>query len=136
MRLLADVHISPMTVRHLNELGHDVVRVGEIMRSNAADREIVERAADDGRVVLTQDLDFSEIIALSGAQGPSLITLRLSDSRVGNVNRVLSTVLVQLESEISSGIVATVEDNRGWGEGRLATPAGGSGCGRAGRRCR
>ncbi len=112
MRLLADVHISPMTVRHLNELGHDVVRVGEIMRSNAADREIVERAADDGRVVLTQDLDFSNIIALSGAQGPSLITLRLSDSRVGNVNRVLPTVLVQLESEISSGIVATVEDNR------------------------
>jgi predicted nuclease of predicted toxin-antitoxin system len=112
MRLLADMHISPATVQHLIQLGHDVVRVSAVMANNAADREIVDWAVAHDRAVLTQDLDFSDIIALSGAQRPSLITLRLSDSRVRNVNRVLTTVLVQLESEINSGIVATVEDNR------------------------
>ncbi len=30
MRLLADLHISPLTVDLLKSLGHDVVRVSEI----------------------------------------------------------------------------------------------------------
>ena len=70
-------------------------------------------AARNDRVVLTQDLDFSDIIALSGATRPSLITLRLSDSRVENVNRVLESVLPhRLEDCIEAGIVVTVEDDR------------------------
>ena len=97
MRLLADMHISPATVQHLIQLGHDVVRVSAVMANNAADREIVDWAVAHDRAVLTQDLDFSDIIALSGAQRPSLITLRLSDSRVRNVNRVLRTCLRSLK---------------------------------------
>jgi len=30
MRLLADIHISPRTVRFLRSVGHDVVRVDEV----------------------------------------------------------------------------------------------------------
>ena len=112
MRILADVHISPSTVQRLNQLGHDAIRVNTIMPHNAADRAIVAQAAADDRVVLTQDLDFSDIIALSGATRPSLITLRLSDSRVENVNRVLESVLPDLEDTVASGIAATVGDNQ------------------------
>ena len=106
------MHISPATVQHLIELGHDVVRVSAVMPNNAADREIVDWAVAHERAVLTQDLDFSDIVALSGAGRPSLITLRLSDSRVDNVNRVLSSVLFRLESQVSNGIAVTVEDSR------------------------
>ena len=112
MRILADVHISPRTVQRLNELGHDAIRANTIMAHNAADRTIVAQAVADERVVLTQDLDFSDIIALSGATQPSLITLRLSDSRVENVNRVLESVLPDLETVVAIGIAATVEDIR------------------------
>ena len=112
MRIIADVHISPSTVRSLNELGHDVIRVNAVLPNNTADREIVNWAAANDRVVLTQDLDFSDIIALSGADKPSLITLRLSDSRVDNVNGILQSVLPELEREVVNGMIATVEDNR------------------------
>ena len=112
MRILADVHISPGTVQRLNELGHDAIRANSILPDNAPDREIVARADSDGRVVLTQDLDFSNIIALSGATQPSLITLRLTDARVDNVNRILAAVLPKLEGLVPSGIIATVEDGR------------------------
>jgi predicted nuclease of predicted toxin-antitoxin system len=112
MRLLADIHISPRTVQHLNELGHDVIRVGTIMPGTASDLEIVNQAEADDRAVLTQDLDFSDIIALSGAAQPSLITLRLSDSRVDNVNLILQSVLPELEADVSKGVIATVEDTR------------------------
>ena len=112
MRILADMHISPNTVQHLMTTGHDAIRVDAVMPNTATDREIVEWAGQNDRVVLTQDLDFSDIIALSGAIRPSLITLRLSDSRVENVNRVLESVLPQIEDCIEAGIVVTVEDDR------------------------
>ena len=65
MRLLADMHISPRTVEFLRTHGHDVVRVNEILPPQATDEEIVARADEDGRIVLTQDLDFSAIIAVA-----------------------------------------------------------------------
>ena len=111
MRLLADVHISPRTVRFLNDLGHDVIRSDSVMPATASDEEIVDRALKDQRAVLTQDLDFSDIVALSGRSAPSLISLRLSDSRVENVNRVLESALSLLEDQVAEGVIATVEEN-------------------------
>ena len=112
MRIIADVHISPSTVHRLNELGHDAVRVNAVMSSRATDQAIAAWARENSRVVLTQDLDFSDIIALSGVSQPSVVTLRLSDSKVDNVNRVLESVLPELESCAPSGFIATVEDGR------------------------
>jgi predicted nuclease of predicted toxin-antitoxin system len=97
MRLLADVHISHTTVQYLNRLGHDAIRATSVLPAAAPDDDIVAKAIELGRAVLTQDLDFSDIVALSGKAEPSLITLRLSDSRVENVNRVLGSVLPTLE---------------------------------------
>jgi predicted nuclease of predicted toxin-antitoxin system len=79
MKLLADLHISPRTVAFLRTLGHEVVRVDAILPKTASDEEIVAAARDSGCSVLTQDLDFSAIVALSGARTPSLITLRLAE---------------------------------------------------------
>jgi len=112
MRLLADMHISPRTVDFLVSLGHDVVRVNSLLPSNAADADVVAVAVVQRRVVLTQDLDFSAIIALSGRRDASLITLRLSSSRVEYVNAVLQRVLSELAGEVLEGALITVEDQR------------------------
>jgi len=87
MKILADLHISPKTVLFLRNIGHDAVRVNEIMSPTSTDKEIVETAINSNRVILTQDLDFSEIIALSGKSQPSLISLRLSSSRIEYAGR-------------------------------------------------
>lgn len=110
MRLLADLHISPRTVAFLCTLGHEVVRVDAILPKTASDEEIVAAARDSGRSVLTQDLDFSAIVALSGARTPSLITLRLASSRVEHVNEVLARVLPQIEEDLVRGAAVTVEE--------------------------
>ncbi len=112
MRILADVHIRPATVHHLNGLGHDVIRSSDILPEEAPDQEIIERAVAIGRVILTEDLDFTDIIALSGATQPSLITLRLTDASADYVNRILEYVLPGLEELVTTGIIATVEDER------------------------
>ena len=111
MRLLADLHISPKTVEFLRSLAHDVVRVHEVLSVKATDDEIVVKAREEGRAILTQDLDFSAIIALSHRPDPSLITLRLASSRTDYVNRLLARILPSLEEDVQAGVMVTVEDN-------------------------
>ena len=81
MRLLADLHIAPRTVEYLKSLGHDVVRVSQVLLPTSPDHEIIAYAARDRRAILTQDLDFSAEIAVSGQAYPSVVLLRLSAPR-------------------------------------------------------
>lgn len=111
MKLLADVHISPLTVTFLKSLGHDVLRVSEVMSSSSTDHAIVACARQQGRSVLTQDLDFSAIVALSAATAPSVLTLRLSSSRIEHVNARLTAVLAAVEATLLDGALVTVEDS-------------------------
>lgn len=111
MRLLADMHIAPRTVEHLRGLGHDVVRVDNVLEPTASDQEIVAWAAANGRCVLTQDLDLTTIVALSGATAPSVVTLRLRSSRVEVVNGALERVLGEIEASVGAGALVTVEED-------------------------
>jgi predicted nuclease of predicted toxin-antitoxin system len=106
------MHIAPRTVVFLRSLGHDVVRVSDVLSARASDETIVAQADQERRVVLTQDLDFSAIIALRGKTSPSLISLRLSSSRVEHVNSVLQAVLPRIEQDVPAGVIVTVEDTR------------------------
>ena len=106
------MHISPATVEFLRALGHGITRVSALLPPNAADEEIIQCALREDRTILTQDLDFSALIALSGAARPSVISLRLSASRIERVNDVLRSVLPLVEREVMTGAVVTVEDGR------------------------
>ena len=86
--------------------------VGAALRPTATDVEILALADTDGRAVLTQDLDFSRLVAASGRNGPSIISLRLSSSRIEYVDGVLDRVLSTLERVVAGGIIVTVEDDR------------------------
>lgn len=111
MRLLADMHIAPRTVGHLRNLGHDIVRVDDVLEPTATDHQIVAWAAANGRCILTQDLDVTTIVALSGATAPSVVTLRLRSSRIEAVNGVLDRVLGAIEANVTAGALITVEDD-------------------------
>lgn len=41
MRLLADTHISPKTVAFLRSLGHDAVRVNDVLPANTPDSDVI-----------------------------------------------------------------------------------------------
>lgn len=109
--LLADVHISPLTVADLNLQGYDTVRTTDLLPANAADVEILELARMEGRVVLTQDLDFSMLVALSNHKLPSLITLRLSSAKPDLITQKLLDILPFVETELKEGAAVTVSDD-------------------------
>jgi predicted nuclease of predicted toxin-antitoxin system len=63
VRLLVDLNIAPRSATFLRSLGHDLIRVNEVLPGSTPDEQIVEFARAHGYTVLTQDLDFSAIVA-------------------------------------------------------------------------
>lgn len=112
MKFLADMPISPKTVQYLKYLGHDIYRISEKGLPKAKDHEIVERAIQEQRIILTTDLDFSAIIAKSQKSTPSAIIFRLSDESNENINSLLKNILPEVEGKILKGAIVMIEDDR------------------------
>jgi predicted nuclease of predicted toxin-antitoxin system len=104
------MNISPKSVDTFRQRGFDVIRVSQHLPVTASDETVLELARQEGRVVVTQDLDFSTLLALGGFDRPSLITLRLSVSDPETVTLRLLDVLPQIEVLLAQGCAVTVED--------------------------
>jgi predicted nuclease of predicted toxin-antitoxin system len=66
LRFLADENIHPEAVRYLRSIGRDVLSVGETGLIGAPDTEILRRALELGRIVLTHDSDFGALAVAAG----------------------------------------------------------------------
>ncbi len=112
MKFLADMGVSKALVRWLKEEGHDVVHCTDIGFQRATDEEIVALASKQGRVILTCDLDFGDIMASLGKSNPSIILFRLADQTPGNMRKRLAQVLEESHAAITRGAVIVVETRR------------------------
>jgi hypothetical protein len=65
MKFLADMGLARSTVAFLRAQGHDAVHLRDQGLQRLEDEEIIEKARAEGRVILTHDLDFGRIIAVS-----------------------------------------------------------------------
>jgi predicted nuclease of predicted toxin-antitoxin system len=106
------MNISPKTVESLRSQGWTISRVSELLPSNATDQEILELARREDMVVVSQDLDFSALLALGGYSRPSLVTLRLFTSDPESVTQALMKNLPKHEDSLRKGCAVTLEDFR------------------------
>ncbi|MFQ5772522.1 MAG: DUF5615 family PIN-like protein [bacterium] len=74
LNFIADVHISPLTIFQLKKFGFRINRITEFLPATASDDQIIELAQREKAVIISQDLDFSALIAQSGLQKPSIIS--------------------------------------------------------------
>ena len=110
IKLIGDMNISPQTVTALQQQGWDIIRVLDVLPATASDVEILNFARQENRVIVTHDLDFSMLVALSGYNQPSLITLRLSSTDLNIVNKKLLETLPHIEQQLQAGSAITIED--------------------------
>lgn len=61
MKFLANENFPNPSIKALKELGHDVVSVNEY-RPSITDEEVVKWANAEGRIILTFDRDYGEIV--------------------------------------------------------------------------
>lgn len=112
MKFLADMGISPRVVSALREGGHEAIHLQEQGLGRLPDGDILAKARAEGRVLLTHDLDFGELLAASGGLLPSVIIFRLKDMRAENVNFHLFSVLEKQSAALEKGVVCSVSERK------------------------
>jgi predicted nuclease of predicted toxin-antitoxin system len=112
MKFIADMPVSPQTVSLLKTLDHDAVHAFDLGLAEAEDEEIAAFAKQEGRVVLTMDLDFGALLARSGDVEPGVIILRLNHATPAKVNRLLANLLSTVPSSEIEGSIVIVEEHK------------------------
>jgi len=112
MRFLADMGVALRIVEWLRAEGHDALHLREQGLQRLPDEEIFAKAGAEGRILLTFDLDFGEIIALSGKQSVSVILFRLHNTRTPQVIDRLRAVLERSGQALEQGAIIVVQESR------------------------
>ncbi|MCX6345777.1 MAG: DUF5615 family PIN-like protein [Armatimonadetes bacterium] len=112
MKLLLDQGLPRSAAAILREYNLDAIHVGEIGGARWADIEIIRRAREDGRVIVTLDADFHAILVLSGVKSPSVIRIRIQALRGEELTRLVLMVVDRCNEELKNGAMVTVQEGR------------------------
>ena len=112
IRVLADMPISPRTVSYLRELGYEAIRANELGMKQSEDEQLLRYAAEQDMIIITLDLDFGGLLALSGMTKPSVVTFRIRNPDANLINGILKSILPKLQGELEVGASITVEEER------------------------
>jgi predicted nuclease of predicted toxin-antitoxin system len=112
MRFLVDACVDVRVGEWLRGQGHDAVHLSEQGLQRLTDGEIFRKAMAESRCVLTFDLDFSEIAALTVGAKASVISFRLGDPNFRLVVDRPAAVLAESAEAIATGAVISVEQTR------------------------
>jgi predicted nuclease of predicted toxin-antitoxin system len=112
MRLLIDMNLSPRWVEWLGREGFDAVHWSTVGRPGAPDKEIVEFARSENRIVLTHDLDFGAILAATRSVKPSVVQIRSDDLRPEKIGPAVVTALEAMREYLEVGALLTIDPSR------------------------
>lgn len=78
MNFVADESCAGPVIQALRQAGHDVMAIAEVAKG-ATDEHVLERALKEGRVLITEDLDFGELVYARGQASAGVILLRFEN---------------------------------------------------------
>ena len=111
MKFLLDQDVYAVTTRFLRENGYDVITAYELGLSRAKDSELLKVAAEQGRIFITRDRDYGNLVFVHGA-GSGVVYLRMLPSSMADVHAEMKKVLeTYSETELAKSFVV-VEQNR------------------------
>ena len=112
MNLLLDMNLSPVLARLLSSHGHDVVHWSEVGDYRATDVTILAWASEQGRVLVTHDLDFGAVLADTEAVGPSVIQIRVQDLLAPETAETIASAIDVASPAIQRGAIVTIHEDR------------------------
>ncbi len=112
MRFVIDMNLTPQWVEHLESLGYEAVHWSSVGEPDAADDEIIAWARQHHFIVLTGDLDFSAIVAISGSSKPSVVQLRSGSTLPARVGSAVTEVIQRSRADLTAGALVTVGTGR------------------------
>ncbi len=112
MTLLIDMNLSPLWVPVLEAAGHAAVHWSTVGAPDAPDPVLMAWARERVAIVLTNDLDFSAILAASGDAVPSVLQLRMQNLLPAAAAPLVLAALAQFEADLAAGALVTLDPQR------------------------
>jgi predicted nuclease of predicted toxin-antitoxin system len=112
VKFLVDMPLSPRLAKWLRANDHDAVHASDLGMERSPDSDITERAMADGRTVVTADLDYPRLLALTGATGPSLMLFRGGDWSEAEVIDRMAEILGGLSEKDIVQSILVIDRNR------------------------
>jgi predicted nuclease of predicted toxin-antitoxin system len=107
MKLLLDQGLPRGAVRELALSGHDAVHTGDLQLADAPDAEILARALQEDRIVVTLDADFHALLAAAGSTKPSVVRIREEGLKGHDLADLLRRIGAQFSLQLEAGCVLT-----------------------------
>lgn len=113
MKFLVDNAVSPKVAAGLKEAGHNAVHVRDRGIQAATDEQIFSLAAEEGRIIISADTDFSALLVLRRVSRPSCILFRGGTERrpEKQINKLRGN-LPLIQDDLEKGCIAVFEEAR------------------------
>jgi predicted nuclease of predicted toxin-antitoxin system len=112
MRFLIDMGLSVAVAAWLREAGHDAVHLRELGLQRMSDSDAFAKAAGEGRIVVTCDLDFGEILAATGSRTVSVVLFRIENANAPRAIAHLESLLRNSSQVLEQGAIVVIEEAR------------------------
>ena len=110
MKLLVDMNLSPSWIERLASHGFEAVHWSTIGASTAPDVEILTRANEHHFVIITNDLDFSAILAASAGASPSVVQIRTQDLLSDEAVSIVAKAIEAHREDIERGALLSIDE--------------------------
>ncbi len=112
MKLLIDMNLSPDWIDTFVRHGWRATHWSTVGDIRATDKTIMEWARQNDYVVFTHDLGFGTLLAITHANGPSVIQIRTQDIMPQRIGTRLVRILRKYEPELKEGSLITIDEMR------------------------
>ncbi|MBI4197590.1 MAG: DUF5615 family PIN-like protein [Chloroflexi bacterium] len=113
MRFLVDASLSPTVARLLHLAGHDALHLLDYGALTDSDPDVLLRAEQESRVLVSADTDFGTLLARSEAMAPSVILFRGGLEHLPALQtELLLANLVSLQMDLEHGSIVVIEPGR------------------------
>ncbi|GBC93839.1 hypothetical protein HRbin15_02341 [bacterium HR15] len=112
IKILIDVCLPPAWCTIFRSEGWEALHWSEVGVLTAPDEEIMQWAREHGYIIFTHDMDFSALLALTGADGPSVIQMRTHDVMPTTHGKKVVDVIKQHTDSLLRGAIITIDHVR------------------------
>jgi len=110
MKILVDMNLSPEWLGVLSKAGWKASHWEDVGPATAADSDLLAWAREHHAVVITQDLDFSQLLFQTQANGPSVVLLRIRDELDAAQQGRICRAMAAAESSLETGALVVIDE--------------------------
>jgi predicted nuclease of predicted toxin-antitoxin system len=99
MKFLIDMPLSPALVNWLIERGHVAIHATAANLARASDEDVMKHARAEQQIVVTADLDYPRLLALTSSDSPAIILFRGGNFNEVEMVALLASVLEAVSAE-------------------------------------